>query len=97
MFRLSSYGGFAGCTVPDSRFGCEESQMARLKIAIDNDIDFLVFNAEAAAFGYSAKVELKMKKTGTSDVRPTLPGADVFDLSSDQHEIVHAGHEDDEE
>jgi len=71
--------------------------MAKLKIAIDNDIDYLLFNAEAAAFGYSAEVTLKLKKTGTTGAVSTLPAPDVFDLPSDQHEEIHAGQEDSDE
>ncbi|WP_166418972.1 hypothetical protein [Cochlodiniinecator piscidefendens] len=68
--------------------------MAKLKIAIDNDIDYLVLSAEAAAFGYSAEVKLKVKRTGTTGAVSTLPAPDVFDLPSDQHEEIHVVPED---
>lgn len=72
--------------------------MAKLKIAIDNDIEFLVVTAEARAFGYSAEVQVKVKRARSGEVVSTLPAPDVFDLSPDQHEEVLAdfGEGDDE-
>ncbi len=71
--------------------------MAKLKISIDNDIDFLVLSAEATAFGYSAEVQVKVKRAGQSGAVSTLPAPDVFDLQPDQHEEIHAYLDSDEE
>lgn len=63
--------------------------MAKLTIAIDNDICFLVLSASASALGYSAEVKLKVKRTGTTGAVSTPPEPEVFDLPSDQSEENH--------
>ena len=71
--------------------------MAKLKLSIDNDIDFLVLSAEAQAFGYSAEVRVKVKRASQGGVVSTLPAPDVFDLPPDQCEEIHAEIGDDED
>lgn len=71
--------------------------MAKLKISIDNDIDFLVLCAEATAFGFSTEVQVKVKRAGQNGAVSTLPAPDIFDLQSDQHEEIHADFDNDKE
>ena len=60
--------------------------MAKLKLSIDNDIEFLVLKAEAEALGYSTEVQVKVKRAGSSDAVSTLPTPDALDLPHDEHE-----------
>ena len=64
--------------------------MAKLKIAIDNDIDYLVLTAEARAFGYSAEAQVKVKISGSNGAVSTLPAPDIVDQPSQvHHEEIH--------
>ena len=66
--------------------------MASLKfeIVIDNDVQFLI--AEAEAMGRRARVAIELKRVGTDDASALpAPDGDVFDLPSDQHEEISCG------
>lgn len=64
--------------------------MAKLKLSIDNDIEFLVLKAEAEAFGYSSEFQVKVRRSGSNDAVSTLPTPNVLDLpQDDQHEEIH--------
>lgn len=64
--------------------------MAKLKISIDNDTDFLVFGATVAALGYSTEMQLRVKRSRksrlvsaqTHDVLDHQPGS-IGEMPSD--------------
>lgn len=71
--------------------------MPKLKLYIDNDINFFVFRAEMSAFGCFAEVGTKFKKTGTNDVISTPSPTDISELPLDQHEEIQVDHKNDNE
>ena len=64
--------------------------MAKMKITIDSDIDYVIFTAEARALGYSAEARVKLKRTARSGAVSALSAPDVIDQPSQvQHEEIH--------
>lgn len=62
--------------------------MAKLKIAIDNDIAFAIFSAELTTSKCAVEFQAGWKKPRQGGGASALPAPDVYDLASDQHTEV---------
>ncbi|MGH1406665.1 MAG: hypothetical protein ACRBBJ_08935 [Rhodomicrobiaceae bacterium] len=62
--------------------------MPKFTISIDNDVDFVLFDAKVETLGHEASLQIKVKKMVNSPRCTELTSPDLIDLQEDQYEHV---------
>jgi len=64
--------------------------MAKLKLFMDNDNDFLLVGADISVLGWDVELKFRIVQQKSCRGRSQLPAPDILDLTeNDYEEVVH--------
>ncbi|MEP2627450.1 MAG: hypothetical protein ABJP66_06610 [Hyphomicrobiales bacterium] len=71
--------------------------MAKIRLTMDNDNDYILIEAEVGAFGWGAELKFRVVNHRARRGQSQLPAPDVLDLSEDEYEEVETSDDDSDE